>query len=91
MDFFLFTDFLLDIFLLFFTFILAYVYQPFVLLFSSHGLNCLENLLLNLIVSILPRILDAYSDKEFLLQVYLGEQYVNNATLSDVTFLVEGC
>ncbi|MCI08745.1 ARM repeat protein interacting WITH ABF2 protein, partial [Trifolium medium] len=22
--------------------------------------------------------------------VYLGEQYVNNATLSDVTFLVEG-
>ncbi|KAJ4833769.1 hypothetical protein Tsubulata_012646 [Turnera subulata] len=24
-------------------------------------------------------------------QVYLGEQYVNNATLSDVTFLVEGC
>lgn len=23
-------------------------------------------------------------------QVYLGEQYVNNATLSDVTFLVEG-
>lgn len=26
----------------------------------------------------------------FLLQVYLGEQYVNNATLSDVTFLVEG-
>lgn len=27
----------------------------------------------------------------FLLQVYLGEQYVNNSTLSDVTFLVEGC
>lgn len=26
-----------------------------------------------------------------LLQVYLGEQYVNNATLSDVTFLVGGC
>ncbi|KAE9460608.1 hypothetical protein C3L33_07506, partial [Rhododendron williamsianum] len=26
----------------------------------------------------------------FLLQVYLGEQYVNNLTLSDVTFLVEG-
>jgi len=26
----------------------------------------------------------------FFLQVYLGEQYVNNATLSDVTFLVEG-
>lgn len=26
----------------------------------------------------------------FLLQVYLGEQYVNNPTLSDVTFLVEG-
>lgn len=25
-----------------------------------------------------------------LLQVYLGEQYVNNPTLSDVTFLVEG-
>ncbi|MBA0855821.1 hypothetical protein Goshw_019671 [Gossypium schwendimanii] len=25
-----------------------------------------------------------------LMQVYLGEQYVNNATLSDVTFLVEG-
>ncbi len=24
------------------------------------------------------------------LQVYLGEQYVNNLTLSDVTFLVEG-
>jgi hypothetical protein len=24
------------------------------------------------------------------LQVYLGEQYVNNATLSDVTFVVEG-
>jgi hypothetical protein len=23
-------------------------------------------------------------------QVYLGEQYVNNATLSDVTFLVDG-
>lgn len=27
---------------------------------------------------------------EFLLQVYLGEQYVNSSTLSDVTFLVEG-
>lgn len=26
----------------------------------------------------------------FSLQVYLGEQYVNNPTLSDVTFLVEG-
>lgn len=26
----------------------------------------------------------------FLVQVYLGEQYVNSATLSDVTFLVEG-
>lgn len=25
-----------------------------------------------------------------MLQVYLGEQYVNNSTLSDVTFLVEG-
>lgn len=25
-----------------------------------------------------------------LLQVYLGEQYVNKPTLSDVTFLVEG-
>lgn len=24
------------------------------------------------------------------MQVYLGEQYVNNSTLSDVTFLVEG-
>lgn len=24
------------------------------------------------------------------MQVYLGEQYVNNPTLSDVTFLVEG-
>ncbi|RVW55547.1 ARM repeat protein interacting with ABF2 [Vitis vinifera] len=29
-------------------------------------------------------------DKQFLLQVYLGEQYVNSATLSDVTFLVGG-
>jgi hypothetical protein len=28
--------------------------------------------------------------KLFLLQVYLGEQYVNNPTLSDITFLVEG-
>lgn len=28
--------------------------------------------------------------EQFLLQVYLGEQYVNNATLSDVTFVVEG-
>ncbi len=25
-----------------------------------------------------------------ILQVYLGEQYVNSSTLSDVTFLVEG-
>lgn len=24
------------------------------------------------------------------MQVYLGEQFVNNVTLSDVTFLVEG-
>lgn len=24
------------------------------------------------------------------LQVYLGEKYVNNPTLSDITFLVEG-
>lgn len=28
--------------------------------------------------------------EQFLLQVYLGEQYVNNAMLSDVTFVVEG-
>lgn len=26
----------------------------------------------------------------YVIQVYLGEQYVNNPTLSDVTFLVEG-
>jgi len=31
-----------------------------------------------------------YDQTLFILQVYLGEQYVNNATLSDVTFLVEG-
>lgn len=32
----------------------------------------------------------ASDDKYNFLQVYLGEQYVNNPTLSDVTFLVEG-
>ena len=31
-----------------------------------------------------------YDDDNSFLQVYLGEQYVNNVTLSDVTFLVEG-
>jgi len=30
------------------------------------------------------------ADEHLSLQVYLGEQYVNSSTLSDVTFLVEG-
>ena len=35
---------------------------------------------------------DALSDMVDMIyfQVYLGEQYVNNPTLSDITFLVEG-
>ncbi|KAH7522347.1 hypothetical protein FEM48_Zijuj07G0128700 [Ziziphus jujuba var. spinosa] len=32
----------------------------------------------------------SHDDRLVFLQVYLGEQYVNNPTLSDVTFLVEG-
>jgi hypothetical protein len=39
---------------------------------------------------VFPKSWTIYNHRLFLLQVYLGEQYVNNATLSDVTFLVEG-
>lgn len=41
-------------------------------------------------ILVASKILDCMLNLPILLQVYLGEQYVNNSTLSDVTFLVEG-
>lgn len=41
-------------------------------------------------VESIEHVLDILFNTTQLLQVYLGEQFVNNPTLSDVTFLIEG-
>ena len=57
---------------------------------SKSSLLFYSNDLILLDVKGLEQFLGFLLSLSILLQVYLGEQYVNNSTLSDVTFLVEG-